>query len=356
MSEAFRVGYTHDFLKPDGTIGWGDIGMSKYEGIPNLEVEFMPEHPMVLPAEFVQDYDALGVLAPRITAELLDNSPRLALVARFGVGYDSVDCEAATRNGIAVSITPVGVRRAMASTALTLLLGTAHRIVEKDRITRTGQWGTKLGYMGFQVTGKTLGMIGLGNIGRDFLTLIAPFEMNVLAYDPYITAEQAAASGARKVELDELLADADYVVILCNLTPETFHLMNAERFAQMKPTAILINIARGPIVEESALYDALANGKIRYAATDVFEKEPPDPENPLFALGNIIVAPHALGWTEESAMGIGTNVIESVLAVREGRAPATLANPEVVDSPIFQKKLADLAARLPGSSVQSPGS
>src|SRR5690606_29614269 len=172
MSEVFRVGYTHDFLKPDGTIGWGDIGMSKYEGIPNLEVEFMPEHPMVLPAEFVQDYDALGVLAPRITAELLDNSPRRALVARFGVGYGLVDCEAATRNGIAVSITPVGVRRAMASTALTLLLGTAHRIVEKDRITRTGQWGTKLGYMGFQVTGKTLGMIGLGNIGRDFLTLI----------------------------------------------------------------------------------------------------------------------------------------------------------------------------------------
>ena len=125
------------------------------------------------------------------------------------------------------------------------------------------QWGTKLDYMGYQVTGKTLGMIGLGNIGRDFLHLISPFEMNVLAYDPYITAERAAESGARKVELDELLAESDYVVILCNLTPETFHLMNAERFAQMKPTAILVNVARGPIVEETALYDALANGQIR---------------------------------------------------------------------------------------------
>lgn len=301
---------------------------------------------MVLPPEFAQGYDALAVLAPRITAELLDNSPDLTLVARFGVGYDSVDIEAATRNGIAVSITPVGVRRAMASTALTMLLGAAHRIIEKDRITRAGQWGTKLDYMGFQVTGKTLGMIGLGGIGRDFLHLIAPFDMNVLAYDPYISAEQAAESGARKVELDELLAESDFVVIVCNLTPETFHLMSAERFAQMKPTAILVNIARGPIVDEAALYDALATGKIRYAATDVFETEPPDPDNPLFGLGNIIVAPHALGWTEESAMGIGTSVIESVLAVREGRAPATLANPAVVDSPIFQKKLADLAARL----------
>ena len=346
MSEPFRVGYTNDFLKSDGSIGWGDIGLAQYDGIPNLEVEFMPEHPGVLPTELAQGYDALGVLAPKITADLLDNSPRLVLVARFGVGYDSVDIDAATRNGIAVSITPSGVRRAIAATTLTLLLGAAHRIVEKDRITRNGEWGSKLDYMGYQVTGKTLGMIGLGNIGRDFLNLISPFEMNVLAYDPYISAEQAAESGARKVELDELLAESDYVVILCNLTPETFHLMNAERFALMKPTAILVNIARGPIVEEPALYDALANRKIRGAATDVFETEPPDPDNPLFKLGNIIVTPHALGWTEESAMGIGTSVIESVLAVRAGRAPATLANPAVVDSPIFQKKLADLAARL----------
>src|SRR5215218_7991172 len=142
MSEPFRVGYTNDFLKSDGSIGWGDIGMAKYEGIPDLEVEFMSEHPMVLPLEFAQGYDALGVLAPKITAELLDNSPRLVLVARFGVGYDSVDTEAATRNGIAVSITPSGVRRAIASTALTMLLGAAHRIVEKDQITRAGAWGT----------------------------------------------------------------------------------------------------------------------------------------------------------------------------------------------------------------------
>jgi D-3-phosphoglycerate dehydrogenase len=170
--------------------------------------------------------------------------------------------------------------------------------------------------------------------------------MDVLAYDPYITAEQAEASGARKVELDELVSSADYIVVLCNLTPETFHLINAERFAQMKPTAILVNVARGPIVEETALYEALSSGQIRYAATDVFEVEPPAADNPLFSLGNIILAPHALGWTEESAMGIGTSVIESVLAVREGRLPATLVNPEVADSPVFQKKLADLKARL----------
>jgi phosphoglycerate dehydrogenase-like enzyme len=348
MSEPFRVGYTWDFLKSDGSIGWGDIGMAQYEGIPNLEVEFLPEHPMVLPAELVQDYDALAVLAPRITADLLDNVPRLALVARFGVGYDSVDIEAATRNGIAVTITPNGVRRPMAAMALTMILALSHRIIEKDRITRNGEWSRKLDYMGYQVTGKTLGIIGLGNIGRELLTLIAPFGMRVLAYDPYVSSSQAASSGAELASLDQLLAESDYVVILCKLTDETYHLIDAARLAQMKPTAFLISIARGPIVDEPALVEALQNGTIRGAGLDVFEQEPPDPDNPLFALDNVIVAPHALCWTEESAMGIGTSVIESVLAVREGQVPPGLVNPEVADSPIFQKKLADLKARMEG--------
>lgn len=348
MSEPFRVGYTWDFLKSDGSIGWGDIGMAHYEGIPNLEVEFMPEHGMVLPVEHARGYDALAVLAPRITPELLDNSPRLSLVARFGVGYDTVDIDAATRNGIAVTITPNGVRRAMATMALTMMLGVSHRIIEKDRITRNGEWSRKLEFMGYQVTGRTLGVIGLGNIGRDLVKLVAPFEMTVLAYDPYVTAEQAAAAGAKKVELDTLLAESDYVVILTKLTDETFHLINAERLAQMKASAFLISIARGPIVDEPALVEALKIGTIRGAGIDVFEQEPPDPDNPLFALDNVIVAPHALCWTEESAMGIGTSVIESVLAVREGKAPPWLVNPEVADSPIFQKKLADLNARMEG--------
>lgn len=346
MSQPFRVGYTHDFLKDDGSIGWGDIGMAQYEGIPNLEVDFLPEHPMVLPAETVQDYDALGVLAPRITAELLDNAPRLALVARFGVGYDSVDIEAATRNGVAVTITPNGIRRPMAAMALTMMLGLSHRIIEKDRITRNGEWSRKLDFMGYGVTGRTLGIIGLGNIGRDLVKLVAPFEMKVLAYDPYVTAEQATAAGATKVELDTLLAESDYVVILTKLTDETYHLIDAKRLAQMKPTAFLISIARGPIVDEPALVEALQNGMIRGAGIDVFEKEPPDPDNPLFALDNVIVSPHGLCWTEESAIGNGSAMVESVLALREGRVPPGLVNTEVADSPIFQKKLADLKARL----------
>jgi phosphoglycerate dehydrogenase-like enzyme len=339
MSEPFRVGYTADFLKPDGAVGWGDIGLARYEGIEGIDVSFLPRHEPVLSAELAADYDALAVLAPKVPAELIDNAPRLAIIARFGVGYDSVDLDAATRNGVAVTITPSGVRRAMASTAMAFMLSLAHRIIEKDRITRAGEWATKLDYMGYQVTGRTLGTIGLGNIARDMFHLADPWDMRKIAYDPYVTAPQAAAHGVDLVDLETIFRESDYLVVLCNLTDETHHLVNRERLAMMKPTASLISIARGPIVDEQALYEALSTGTIRGAAVDVFEQEPPDPSNPLFQLDNLIVAPHALAWTEESAMGIGSSVIEAILDVRQGQVPTYVVNKEVIKSPKFQEKL-----------------
>jgi phosphoglycerate dehydrogenase-like enzyme len=199
--------------------------------------------------------------------------------------------------------------------------------------------------MGYGLTGRTLGAVGLGNIGRDFLSLAKPWGMRQIAYDPYVTAEQAAATGVEMVDLETLLRESDYVVILCKLTDETRHLINAQRLALMKPTAFLINIARGPIVDEPALYEALRTHRIRGAGLDVFEQEPVDPANPILQLDNVIVAPHALGWTDESARGIGTGVVTSILDVRAGRVPVHLANPEVVDSPRFQEKLAAYRAR-----------
>ncbi len=345
MSETFRVGYTADFLTADGRIGWGDIGMARFEGVPGLDVSFLPPHGPTLSVEAAGDFDALGVLAARVTADLVDNAPRLALVARFGVGYDAVDLDACTRNGVAVTITPPGVRRAMAATGAALILALAHRIPEKDRITRAGQWSSKLDYMGYQVTGRTLGTIGLGNIARDFVHLMEPWDMRRIAYDPYVTAEQAAAVDVELVDLETVFRESDYLVVLCNLTDETRHLVNRERLAMMKPTATLISIARGPIVDETALYEALASGQIRAAGIDVFEQEPPDPSNPLFTLDNVIVAPHALAWTEESAMGIGSSVIDAILDVRAGRVPEFVVNKEVIDSPTFQAKLAKYRAQ-----------
>ena len=345
MTSPFRVGYTKDFLNSKGEIGWGDIALSKFDGVPDLELTYLDVDERVITAENAGDRDALGVLGPRITAGLLDNVPNLAIVARFGVGYDTVDVEACTRNGIALTITPDGVRRPMASTGMAFMLGLSHRIIEMDRMTREGGWNRKLDYMGYGLTGRTVGTIGLGNIARDFHGLARPWDMRHIAADPYVTKEQAAAIGIELVDLDTLLSESDYVVVLCQLTKETHHLIDARRIAQMKPTAFLINIARGPIVDEPALYEALRGHRIRGAGLDVFEQEPTDPANPILQLDNVIVSPHALCWTDEAAWGIGSSVVESILSIREGKVPKQLVNRDVVDSPRFQEKLARFRAR-----------
>ena len=349
MSDVFRVGYTKDFLGPNGTVGWGDIGLSGYDGVPGLEFGYLAENEKVISAANAAGYDALGVLGGQITAELLDHAPRLAIVARFGVGYDNVDIDAATRNDVVVTITPDGVRRPMAATAMTFILALSHRLLQKDRLTREGRWAEKLDYMGDGVTGKTLGLIGLGNIARDLLGLAAPWGMRHLAHDPYVTPEQAAAAGVELVDLETLLRDSDYVVILCRLTDETHHLINRERLALMKPSAYLISIARGPIVDEVALHQALVTGVIRGAGMDVFEQEPVDPANPILTLDNVIVAPHALCWTDECALGNGTGLRDSILDVRRGIAPRHVVNREVLDSPRFKEKLAAYRDRWGGT-------
>jgi phosphoglycerate dehydrogenase-like enzyme len=346
MTEPFRIGYTADFLTPEGTIGWGDIGLDRLEGLPNIDFSFLPQQESVLSVEQAADFDALVVLAPKVTAELLDNAPRLSVVARFGVGYDNVDLEAATRNGVAVAITPEGVRRAMGSTAMAFMLALSHRIVEKDQITRAGEWATKLDYMGVGMTGKTLGSIGLGNIARDMFHLAEPWDMRRIAYDPFIDPELAGRANVELVDLDTLMAESDYVVVLCNLTEETHHLINRARLAQMKSSAFLVSIARGPVVEEAALYEALRDKTIRGAAMDVFDPEPPSADNPIFKLDNVIVSPHALAWTSESGLGNGNGVLDAILDVREGKVPTYVVNKDVIDSPRFQEKLRSYKERM----------
>src|SRR5919107_2058577 len=189
MQEAFRVGLTRDFLREDGTLGWGDIGLGALDEAKGIEWEFLPEGGHELTAEQVRPYDALIVLAPRVTAATLGGADRLSLIARFGVGYDSVDVEACTSNGVILTITPDGVRRPVAASILTLLLALGHRLQIKDRIARSGRWEERLGHMGTGLTGKTLGSIGLGNIGREMFELARPLDMHHLAHDPHVTPE-----------------------------------------------------------------------------------------------------------------------------------------------------------------------
>jgi phosphoglycerate dehydrogenase-like enzyme len=337
---AFRVGLSRDFLKPDGSLGFGDIGLALLDAEPGIEWEFIAENTPELRAEQIRDYDAIIVLGPLVTHDSLGQAERLAVVARFGVGYDSVDVPACTEAGVILAITPDGVRRPVAHATLAFMLALSTRMFQKDRITRAGRWDDRFDHIGMGLTGRTLGLVGVGNIGRDVFELARPFGMRHIAFDPYTTPEAAAAIGVELVDLETVLRLSDVVSIHCPLTDETRGLINAERLALMKPTAYLINTARGPIVDQRALTETLQARRIAGAGIDVFEREPIDPNDPLLTLDNIIVAPHALCFTDEVALGNGTSAINSVLAVARGELPRHIVNREALETPRFKEKLA----------------
>jgi D-3-phosphoglycerate dehydrogenase len=321
----FRVGVTADFLKPDGACGFGDIGLDQLDaaGIP---WEFLPKAGPEVPPESARDYDGLLVLAPKVTSHTLEGVGRLQIIARFGVGYDNIDVPACSRAGVLLTITPKGVRRPVAVAALTLLLALSHKLLIKDRLIRAGRWAEKLAYNGQGVTGRSLGIIGLGNVGRELAALACHLDLNVLAHDPWVDAAAAKALGVELLPLDDLLQRSDYVCICCTLTPETHHLLNEERLALLQPTTYLINVARGPIVDQKALTRVLQERRIAGAGLDVFEQEPIDPADPLLALDNVILTPHAICWTDECFGLNGRSAIGSLIDVARGRVPKHVVN------------------------------
>ncbi|WP_010588139.1 NAD(P)-dependent oxidoreductase [Schlesneria paludicola] len=329
-SSPFRIGLTRDFLKPDGTIGFGDIGLSLFDTAPNVTWEFLADHSPILTPQQIAGFDGLLVLAPQVTAATLVGNDRLSLIARFGVGYDNVDVPACTAAGVMLTITPDGVRRPVAVSAITLLLALSHKLLIKDRLTRTGRWAEKLNHMGQGVKGRTLGVLGVGNIGREIFQLAAPFEMRHLGYDPFL---KTSVAGVELVSFETILQESDYLIVSCALTPETHHLLNADRLALMKSNAYLINVARGPIIDQLALTDALAEQRIAGAGLDVFAVEPIANDDPLLALDNVILSPHGICWTDECFQGIGRSACQSLIDVAAGRTPTNLVNRDVLNSP-----------------------
>jgi D-3-phosphoglycerate dehydrogenase len=339
MTELFRVGVTRDFLRPDGTPAFGTVGLDLLDAAPGVRWEYLAEDTRELRPGQVAGFDALFVLTPRVSAATLEGADRLAVIARFGVGYDSIDVEACTRHGVLLTITPDGVRRPVATAALTFLLALGHKLLTKDRLTRAGRWAEKVDHMGTGLVGRTLGVVGLGNIGREVFRLAAPLGMRHLANDPYVAAADAAAVGAELVNLETLLRAADFVCLCCTLTAETRHLIDGARLALMKPTAYLINVARGPVVEQRALTEALHQRRIAGAGLDVFEREPIDPADPLLALDNVILSPHALCWTDQCLSGTGRSACGSILEVAAGRVPRDVVNHAALDHPRLQAAL-----------------
>ncbi|MBM4418438.1 MAG: dehydrogenase [Chloroflexi bacterium] len=343
--DTFRIGLTHDFLGPDGTLAFEDIGLSLLEGSAERGVawEYIPENDTEITAAVAARYDGILALRARFSAATVSGPDlRLVAVARFGVGYDRIDMAAMDRAGVLVTITPDGVRRPVAQAVLTLVLALAGRLLEKDRLTRAGEGFRRASeVMGRGITGRTLGLLGMGNIGRDVARLVAPFEMRVLAADPYASSADLASLGVVLVDRQTLFAESDFVSVNCPLTEETRHLVGPDLLGRMRPTAYLINTARGPIVDEPVLYDALVHGRIAGAGLDVFEEEPVSPDNPLLRLPNVIVTPHALCWTDECFRENGRSAIRSLLAIARGEIPTVgVVNRVALDHPRFARRLA----------------
>jgi phosphoglycerate dehydrogenase-like enzyme len=343
----YRVALSGDFKKADGSQTFPDFDLTPLRTAANVEMAFL-DNANPLRADQLENFDALILLAHRFDAMSVPKSGRLAVVARFGVGYDTVDVPACTAKDIALVITPDGVRRPVAVSIITFMLALTGKLMVKDRLARQGPAGfaARGEHMGVGLVGRTLGSLGVGNIGAETFRMARPFDMRFIAHDPYADKSVCAELGIELVAIDELFGQSDILSVSCPLTPETHHIVNAERLALMKPTAYFINTARGPIVDQKALTKVLQERKIAGAGLDVFEQEPTDPGDPLLSLDNVITAPHALCWTDQCFAGNGAADVKAVLDVMRGQVPRGVVNREVLEQQGFKTKLASLTKRF----------
>lgn len=319
-----------------------------------LNVIYKPGLPSEELKKEIEDADALIIRSgTKVTKEIIEHAKRLKVIGRAGTGLDNVDVAKATEKGIVVMNVPGGNTLSAAEHTFALLLSLARRIPQADVAVKSGVWDRKK-FIGVELNGKVLGIIGLGRIGSIVAERALCFKMKVLAYDPYVSPEFAKERGVELVSLDELLSRSDFVTIHTPLTRETYHLLNKERISKMKKGAYLINCARGGIVDENALYEALVSGHLAGAALDVFEKEPVPPDHPLLKLNNVVVTPHLGASTVEAqkvvAVEIAKQVVDYLLhgIIRNAvNVPAITGEALAVLKPVL-----NLAERLGSFAVQ----
>ena len=283
-----------------------------------------------LAEELSECHGLLCLLTDRVDRKLLDSLPKLEFVSSMSVGVDHIDVAALTERGIPLGHTPGVLVDSTANAAFALLLSAARRVVEADRYIRQGNWRNDNAwspefFTGKDVSGATLGIIGLGAIGQAVATRAAGFGMQVLAYN----RSERDVPGVENVSLEELLLRSDFVSIHVPLNEETRNLLNADRIATMKPGAVLVNTARGGIVDEVALARALSSGELYAAGIDVFEREPVEPDNPLLALPNVVVAPHIASATSLTRARMADLAADNTIAALRGQAMPCCVNPEV---------------------------
>ena len=271
--------------------------------------------------DLVGDVDGIVIRANgAITRRIMEGAPRLKVVGRHGVGMDNVDVAAATELGIWAVFTPQANLESVAEHAIGMLVVLSKQIVKADRALRRGYWQGRFEFHGNEVMGKTLGIVGVGRIGGRLAEIArVGFSMDLLYYD-VVANPFVEKLGARRCELDELLTHSDYVSIHVPLMPSTEHLIGKRELALMKPTAYLLNLARGKVVDEPALIEALQAGRIAGAGLDVFEAEPPAADNPLWQMDNVVVTPHMAAHTQEGLFNMAM-VVKDIMAVLQGQPP-----------------------------------
>lgn len=275
-----------------------------------------------------------GVLVrlAHVTAEDMEKNPQLRVIAKHGMGLDKIDVEEATKRGIAVVNAPWSNLNAVAEHIVMFLLALSKRAVHMDRLTRESGFAQRNAYKTVELKGATLGIIGMGKISRLVVKKVSGFEMNVIAYDPFVTQKDVEDLPVRMTTAEEVYGTSDFVIVHTSLTPGTYHLVGAEQFKAMKKTAYFINAARGAVVDEPALIEALQTGEIAGAGLDVFEQEPPEADNPLLGMDNVIVSPHNAALSDGALLAMAMDSATGVVDYLEGRVPQYLCNVEILST------------------------
>lgn len=326
----FRIGLTADLFSGSGQPLFG-IEPLKLFADAGLTWDIIHKNDGVIEQHALANYDAILIGGYRIDEQdLKTDTGRLRALARNGVGFDALEISALTARGILVTNTPMATRQSVATSALTFILALSHRLFLKSRLARDGRWSERGDFLGVGLPGRTVGIVGFGGIGQELVRLLQPFALRIFVADPFAKTVACANLGVELVELDYLLRYSDFIIIACPLNDSTKYLINSTKIKLMKPTAFLINVARGAVIKEAALINALRSKSIAGAGLDVLEKEPPDPDNPLLFMENVIVTPHSLCWTDIFMDRVARCAIKSILDVIDGKLPEFVVNRDVL--------------------------
>ena len=351
----FQVTFTGDFYDEAGTPKFADFGLGVFDRHDQIRVSHFGEHRPEITADQLTGCHGVIVLTPRVTAASLTDCRDLLAIGRFGVGFDGVDVAACTANDVLVMITAGAVDRSVAEATIGWMLALSHQLLVKDRLVRTGRWDDRSQHMGCELRDRTLGVIGLGGIGKALVSLLQGFGMRQpIAYDPFVPAEVLSELGVRSVGLEELLATADFVSVHCPLNDKTRGLIGAVELQRMKRDAYLLNTARGGIVDEDALLDALRSGRIAGAALDCFDVEPVTEPHRFGELQNVLLAPHSIAWTGELFRDIGRMACQSMCDLSLGQRPRGVLNAELFQKPSFCEKWARVIGRTDPGDLSRP--